>query len=62
MIEVIIHGKNIHRYIVDEGASTYIMSLFFWKVIGSPQLIQLTTTLKAFDGMTYKPCGILNSL
>jgi hypothetical protein len=40
MIQVIVHGKNIHHSIVDEGASTCIMSLSCWKVIGSPQLSQ----------------------
>lgn len=62
MIQVVVCGKNIHRSIVDEGASTYIMSLSYWKAIGSLQLNQPPTTLKFFDGRTYKPCGILNSL
>ena len=62
MIQVTIHGKKIHRSIVDEGALTYIMSMSCWNVIGSPQLNQLTTTLKSFDGRTYKPYGNLNSL
>lgn len=29
IIQVIIHGKNIHRSIVDEGASTCIMSMSY---------------------------------
>ena len=62
MIQFTSHGKNIHHSIVDEGASTCIMSMSCWKAIGSPQLNQLTTTLKSFDGRTYKPYGILNSL
>jgi len=40
IIEVVIHGKNIHHSIVDEGYLTCIMSMSCWKAIGSPQLIQ----------------------
>lgn len=58
MIKVIVHGKNIHHSIVDEGVSTYIMSMSCWKAIGSPQLSQSPTTLKPFDGRSYKLCGI----
>lgn len=29
MILVVVHGKNIHRSIVDEGLSTFIMSMSF---------------------------------
>lgn len=38
IIKVIVCGKNIHRSIMDEGASTCIMSMSFWKAIVSPQL------------------------
>lgn len=50
-----VRSKSIHHTIVDEGASTYIMSISCWKAIGSPQLNQLLTTLKAFDGRGFKP-------
>ena len=36
IIQVGINGKNIHRAIVDEGASTCIMFVACWKAIGSP--------------------------
>lgn len=62
MIEVIVHGKHNHRSIMDEGTSTCIMSMSCWKAIGSPNLSQSLTTLNDFDGRSYKPCGILNSL
>ena len=39
-----------------------IMSLNCWKSLGSPRLLQSSMTLKAFDGRTYKPCGIINNL
>ena len=35
------------------------MSLNCWKSLGSPQLSQSSTKLKAFDGRTYKPFGII---
>lgn len=38
------------------------MSMSCWRVIGSPQLCQSSTTLKSFDERTYKRCGILNSM
>ena len=38
------------------------MSLNCWKSLGFPRLLQSSTTLKAFDGRTYKPCGIINNL
>ena len=50
-----------HRTIIDEGASTCIMSLNCWKSLGSLRLSQSSTTLKDFDGRTYKPYGIINN-
>ena len=49
-INTSICGKNIHRTSLDEGASTSIMSLSCWRAIGSPEVRQSPTTLKAFDG------------
>ena len=40
----------VHHTIIDEGASTCIMSLKCWKSLGSPRISQSSTTLKAFDG------------
>ena len=48
--------------IIDEGASTCIMSLPCWKAIGSPELAQSPTTLKSFDGVYFTPHGILHNL
>jgi hypothetical protein len=61
-IQVGVCGKNIHRTILDEGASTCIMSLSCWKVVGSPSLNQSPTTLKDFDGCGFKPYGLLTLL
>jgi len=38
LIQVIIDKKTIHRTVIDEGASTCIMSVACWKAIGSPTL------------------------
>jgi len=38
LIHVIINEKIIHRNVIDEGASTCIMSISCWKEIGSPTL------------------------
>ena len=35
-IDVIHGGKTIGRVVVDEGASTCVMSLTYWKALGSP--------------------------
>jgi hypothetical protein len=38
------------------------MSLSYWRAIGSPNINQSQTTLKAFDGCGFTPYGILHSL
>ena len=42
--------KKVFRTILDEGASTSVLSLSCWKAIGSPELVTSPMTLKAFDG------------
>ena len=42
-------GK-VFRTVLDEGASTSVLSLSCWKATGSPELVTSPTTLKAFDG------------
>ena len=43
-------GNKVFRTVLDEGASTLVLSLSCWKAIGSPELVTSPTTLKAFDG------------
>lgn len=62
LIQVKSLNKTVHRTIIDEGASTCIMSMSCWKTLGSPTLSRSATMLKAFDGRTYTPYGILNNL
>ena len=58
-IDVIHGGKNIGRAIVDEGDSTCVMSLSYWKALGSPELVPSNTLLTTFDGRSFRPHGIL---
>jgi hypothetical protein len=37
-IQVIVSKKNICQTVINEGASTCVMSLTYWKAIGSPHL------------------------
>jgi hypothetical protein len=61
-IQVIVRQKTIFRTVIDEGASTCVMSLNCWKAIGSPSINQSPNTLKSFDGRGFKPFGVLNAL
>ena len=60
LIQVVIKGKTIHWNVIDDGASTCIMSLSCWKSIGCPPLNQSHNTLEDFDGRGSRPYGILN--
>ena len=46
---------------MDEGASTYVMSLSCWQGLGSPEIVPSQSMLKAFDGHVFKPHGIVPS-
>jgi hypothetical protein len=49
-IDVVVHNQQIHRTILDEGASTCVMSLACWKGLKSPALNKSPMMLRAFDG------------
>ena len=55
-------GKKVFRTLLDEGASTSVLSLSCWKAIGSPELVTSPTTLKSFDGRGFHPHGLITSL
>jgi hypothetical protein len=59
-IQVIVSNKNICRTVIDEGASTCVMSLACWKAIGSPSLNESQNTLKDFNGSGFKPYSVLS--
>jgi hypothetical protein len=44
---------NIFFIVVDEGASTCVMSLACWKAIGQPELSPSPTHFTAFDGHSF---------
>ena len=58
-IDVIHGGKTIRRMVVDEGASTCVMSIFCWKALGSPELVPSNTFLTSFNERSFHPHGIL---
>jgi hypothetical protein len=61
-IDVIVHNQQIHQTILDEGASTCVMSLSCWKGLKSPTLNKSATMLRAFYGRGFHPHGLLQSL
>ena len=55
-------GKKVFRTVLDEGASTSVLSLSCWKALSSPELVTSPTTLKEFDGQGFQPHGLISSL
>jgi hypothetical protein len=49
-VDVVVHNQQIHRTILNEGASTCVMSLACWKGLKSPTLEKSPMMLLAFDG------------
>jgi hypothetical protein len=49
-VPVKIRNITVHRCIIDEGASTCIMSKIVWQKLGSPELTPSAITLRAYDG------------
>ena len=54
-----IHNLVVHRCIIDEVESTCDMSTFVWKKLWTPTLQPSTTALRAYDGRSSHPQGIL---
>jgi hypothetical protein len=61
-IQVIVNTFIVYLCIIDNGASSCIISSSTWKQIGSPTLIPSMTELRAFDGRIISPLGILPNL
>jgi hypothetical protein len=61
-IPVKIQNITVHRCIIDEGASTCIMSKTVWHKLGSPELIPSTITLRAYDGQPSSPEGLFQNV
>jgi hypothetical protein len=60
-IQVVVADKNICRTVIDECASTCVMSIAYWKAIGSLSLTESHDTLKSFNGFGFKPYVVLPS-
>ena len=54
--------KKVFTIVLDEGASTLILSLSCWKDIGSPELVTSPMTLTAFDGRGFQPHSLISAL
>ena len=61
-IPVKIRNITIHRCIIDEGASTCIMSKIVWQKLGSTDLLPSTITLCAYDGRPSSPEGLFQNV
>ena len=48
--------------ILDEGASTSMLSLSCWKSLGSPDLVTSPMTLKASERWGFQPHGLISAL
>jgi hypothetical protein len=53
--------QNIFHMVVDEGASTCVMSLACWKAIDQPELSPSPMLLTVFDDRYFRPHGIIPS-
>jgi hypothetical protein len=60
-IQVVVTDKSICQTVIDEGASTCVMSFTCWKAIGSPLLNESQNTLRAFNSSGFKPYSVLPS-
>jgi hypothetical protein len=61
-IRVEVNSINIYHCIVDEGASTSILSSSIWKVLGSPELVFVSHELLDFDRCPSEYLGVLPQL
>jgi hypothetical protein len=61
-IPIKIRNITVHRCIIDEGASTCIMSKTVWQKLGSPELLPFAITLRAYDGRPSSPEGLFQNV
>jgi hypothetical protein len=61
-IPIKIQNITVHRCIIDEGASTCIMSKTVWQKLGSPELLPSAITLRAYDGRPSSPEGLFQNV
>jgi hypothetical protein len=61
-IPIKIRNITVHRCIIDEGASTCIMSKTVWQKLGSPELLPSAITLRACDERPSSPEGLFQNI
>jgi hypothetical protein len=61
-IPVKIRNITVHRCIIDEGASTCIMSKTVWQKLGSLEFIPSAIKLQAYDGRPSSPEGLFQNV
>jgi hypothetical protein len=61
-IQVKIWNITVHRCIIDEGASTCIMSKTVWQKLGSQELIPSAITLRDYDRRPSSPKGLFQNV
>jgi hypothetical protein len=61
-IPIKIQNITVHRCIIDEGASTCIMSKTVWQKLGSPELLPSAIKLRAYDGRPSSPEGLFQNV
>lgn len=61
-IPVTVKNVVIHRCIINEGASTCVMSIDVWKKLGSPELVPSMITLRSYDGRPSQPQGLYKNV
>ena len=55
-------NNTIKCTMIDEGTMDFVMSLSYWKRLGSPMFSKYGTMLNSFDGIYFWPHGIIPSL
>lgn len=60
-MQIFLKGKVIHKTVIDEGASTYVMSTSCWLTLGSPTLSLLLSSLKSLNNHSFIPNNYLAS-
>jgi hypothetical protein len=61
-IPVKIWNITVHHCIINEGASTCIISKMVWQKLGSPELIPSAITLQAYKGQPSSPEGLFQNV
>ena len=61
-IPVSVQNITIHRCVIDDGASTCIMSKNVWQKLGAPELKPFVITLRAYDGRPLTPVGLFQNV